>query len=192
MERVDEDAQLVVNSLREAGVVVSDIYEFVNGRTPHEAIPVLIALLPLLGDNAVKEGVVRALADRNARGLATQALVSELRKSDSSNSLMAWTIANSLAEIADETVYDELKDLVRDRSLGKAREMLVIAIARTKHPAAIADLSDLCEDETLTGPLVRGLGQLRATELKPFVEKQLQHPQPWVRREAKKALSPMR
>jgi HEAT repeat protein len=188
MDRIDEDHQLVVNSLREAGIQVSDVYEFVNGATPREAIPVLIQVLPLLGDNTIKEGVVRALGDKSARGIAAQPLLDELKRLGGTKPLLAWAVANSLAEVSERSDYDQLRSLARDRSLGKAREMLVIALARTKHPDAAAELENLASDEALAGHVVMAAGELGANRLRPFVERQLQSQTAWVRKEAKKAL----
>jgi hypothetical protein len=90
MNRIDEDSQLVVNSLREAGVQVSDIYDLVNGPTPREAVPVLVQLLPLLDNNSIKEGVIRALGDKAARGLAAGPLLAELKRLGGTKPLMGW------------------------------------------------------------------------------------------------------
>jgi hypothetical protein len=188
MDRIDEDHKLVLNSLREAGVPVSDIYEFVNGTTPHEAIPVLVQLLPLLDNNAVKEGVIRALGDRSAKGIAASPLLAELRKIGATKPLLAWTIANSVAEIVQAGDFDEILAVAHDASLGKAREMLVVALGRTKHPDAASELMKLSDDEALAGHIVIAAGELGARQLRPFVEKQLSNEKPWVRKEAKKVL----
>jgi hypothetical protein len=189
MDRLNADRQLVLSSLREEGVEVVDVYELVNGPTPIAAIPALLRVLPLLENNAVKEGVVRALGDRAARGVAARPLIEELRRVGSTKPLIAWAIANSIAETADLTVFDELRRLVHDASLGKAREMLVLAIAKTRHPEAAAELATLTSEEALAGHIVMAASELRAIELRWFVERQLGHPQPWVRKEARKALA---
>lgn len=188
MDRIDQDHQLVINSLREAGVQVDDVYELVNGATPRAAVPVLVQLLPMLDDNTIKEGVIRALGDKAAHGVASRPLIAELKRIGGAKSLLAWALANSLAEVVQASDFEELRSLVRDTSLGKAREMLVIALARTKHPDAVAELAKLATDEALVGYVVIGAGELRASQLRPFVEQQLNSRTSWVRKEAKKAL----
>jgi len=188
MDRIDQDHQLVVNTLREAGVQVHDVYDLINGATPSAAVPVLIQLLPLLDNNTIKEGVIRALGDKAATGVAAKPLIAELKRIGGAKPLLAWAVANSLAEVVQPGDFEEVQSLVHDASLGKAREMLVVALARTKHPDAAAELAKLAADEALAGYVVMGAGELRARELRPFVEQQLNSPTPWVRKEAKKAL----
>jgi len=167
---------------------VSDIYDLVNGPTPREAVPVLLQLLPLLDNNPIKEGVIRALGDKAARGLAAGPLLAELKRLGGTRPLMGWAIGNALAEIVELRDFDEIRSLVRDPSLGKAREMLVLALARTKHPDAAAELRELARDEALAGHVVMAIGELDARELRWFVEQQLHSDHAWVRNEAKKAL----
>jgi hypothetical protein len=188
MNRIDEDHQIVVTRLREVGVQVSDVYELVNGATPREAIPVLIQVLPLLDDNTIKEGVVRALGDKTARGVAAGPLMAELKRLRGAKPLLAWAIANSLAEVAQSSDFEDLRSLARDSSLGKAREMLVLALGRTKHPDAAAALVQLAADDALAGHVVMAAGELGASLLRSFVERQLDSGSAWVRKEAKKAL----
>ena len=169
-------------------MAVSDIYDFVNGSTPLEAVPVLIQLLPVLEDGAIKEGVIRALGDKTARGIAAHPLIEELKRIGSSSPLLGWVIANSLAEIVELSDFEELRSLVRDASLGKAREMLVLALARTRHPDVAAELAQLTDDEAVAGHIVIAAGEIGASQLRLFVERQLIGGRPWVRKEARKAL----
>jgi hypothetical protein len=67
--------------------------------------------------------------------------------------------------------------------------MLVVALARTKHPDAAAELRELTRDEALAGHVVMAIGELAARELRSFAEQQLHSDHAWVRKEAKKALS---
>lgn len=188
MDSIEEDHQLVINSLREVGVQVNDVYEFVNGATPRKAIPILVQLLPLLDDNTIKEGVIRALGDKAARGAAARPLIAELKRLGGTKPLLGWAIANSLAQVVELSDFEELRSLVGNASFGKAREMLVLAMARTKHPNAAAELAKLAGDEALTGHVVMAAGELGASQLRPFVEQQLDSRTPWVRKEAQKAL----
>jgi HEAT repeat protein len=188
VERIEQDHQLVLNTLRNAGLHIEDIHEFVNGSTPAEAVPLLIELLPLLDDNAIKEGVVRALGDKVARGAAARPLMAELRRLRSTMPMLRWTIANSLVEVVEPSDFDEIRSFVGDESLGKAREMLVVALAKTNHPNAVTELARLTHDEALAGHIVMAVGDLRAAQMRPFVEQQLNSDKAWVRKEAKKAL----
>ncbi|HEX9985078.1 MAG TPA: hypothetical protein VGF69_17595 [Thermoanaerobaculia bacterium] len=188
MDKIEEDHRLVLNSLREVGVQVTDVYQLVHGATPREAVAMLVQVLPLLGNNTIKEAVIRALGDKAARGAAARPLITELKRLGGTKPLLSWVIANSLAQVVEPGDFEELQSLVGVASLGKAREMLVVAIARTKHPDAAAELAKLAADEALAGYVVIAAGELGANELRPFVEEQMNSRTPWVRKEAKKAL----
>ena len=58
-------------ALRFAGLRVSSVFDLVNARSKYPAaVPVLLRLLPKLKNHIVREGAVRALTVKEARGVA--------------------------------------------------------------------------------------------------------------------------
>jgi hypothetical protein len=99
--------------LREAlhalGYPVKWVWDFVNTAQSYpDAIPVLIDHLRRPYSDAVREGIARALAVREARGLAGGAIVETLREEGLGKQLR-WALANTLTVVADRTNRDGIK-----------------------------------------------------------------------------------
>ncbi len=102
--------------LREAlhalGYPVKWVWDFVNTAQSYpDAIPVLIDHLRRPYSDAVREGIARALAVREARGLAGGAIVETLREEGLGQQLR-WALANTLTVVADRTNRDGIKEVL--------------------------------------------------------------------------------
>lgn len=188
----------LARDLRAAGLPISDLWQLVNAKTQYKAaIPVLIDWLrnverrvPGPDQPRVREGLVRALSVPAARPGAAPALIEEFRKAaDPSETGLGWVVGNALSVVADDSVFDEISGLVRDPGYGKARQMIVLGLGRSKDPRAVPLLVGLLGDEDVAAHAVMALGRLRPVGARPAVERLLDHPQALVRREAKKALA---
>jgi HEAT repeat protein len=100
-----------------------------------------------------------------------------------------WVIANALEVVADDSVFDDVAAIVCDRSFGKARQMIVLGLARSKDRRAVPLLVALLDDEDVAAHAATALGKLGAGEARPALERHLESPQPLLRREARKALA---
>lgn len=132
----------LVEELRAAGVPVESLSDLVNAkRSYRRAVPVLLDWLqkldavPAADRPKVHEMLVRSLSVPAARGVAGPVLVEQFRRVDDPSGLgIRWVIANALSVVADDSVFDDLVELARDRSYGRAREMLMLELAQTMHP----------------------------------------------------------
>lgn len=187
-----EEDKYVVDALRRVGIQVSSIYELVNSKSPYpRAIPVLLSVLPNVKNRRIKEGIIRALTVKEARGTgAAKTLIAEFRQygNDASYSNLKWAIGNALSVVADDEVFEDIVDLVRDQKHGQAREMLALALANMKNTRAIDVLIELLNDEETAGHAIAALGKLKATKARPSLERFLNHPKAWFRKEARRAL----
>ena len=185
-----EASKPVLAELRQAGITVEWISDLYNKRFDYRsAIPILLNWLPRVENPAVKEAIVRALSVSWARKTeAPVLLVEEFRKAKGKSALN-WAIGNALSVVADDSVLDDIVDLIRDETYGKAREMLVIALGRMKTPEVKYTLIKLLDDENLAGYAIMALGRLKIQEARPAIERFLTHSKSWVRREAKRALA---
>lgn len=186
--------QHVVSALRKVGVKVSSVYDLVNTQKAYpEAIPVLIHMLPTVDEDTIKEGIVRALTVKEARGIAAKPLIAEFKKilpqEHPTKQLLKWAIGNALSVLADDSVFEEIVGLVRDKRHGKAREMLTVALGNMKNPTAVKVLTELLRDDEVAGHAIIALGKLRAKSSRPAIEPFLTHSKSWVRQEARRALA---
>ena len=190
----ESDQHRVASALKEIGIDVDNIWDLINSRSSYpKAIPVLIRLLSDVSDGKTKEGIVRALSIKDARGVAAPALIDEFKKLDLSNpnwSSLGWAIGNalSLVVVPGEDIFEELVQLTRDGRLGAARQMLPESLVRTKDPRAAGVLLDLLSEEELTGHVIYALGQMKSEKARRHIEGYVNDARPWIRKEAKRAL----
>lgn len=188
----------LIDDLAHAGVPVSDLWELVNSDVQYRAaVAVLVDWLehvdewvPAADRGNVREGLVRALTVPAARPAAAPALLEQFRRvSDVSGLGPRWVIGNALEVVADDSVFDDVATVVRDRAFGKARQMVLLGLARSKDRRAVPLLIELLDDEDVAAHAAMALGKLRAKEARSALERHLASPQPLLRREVKKALA---
>jgi hypothetical protein len=189
-----EDSKPIIDDLAQIGIYVewvSDlIYKYPSKyQTNHrEIIPILLRWLPLIENPDIKGDIVGALSVPWAKGVAARPLIEEFRKAQEGRSLK-WAIGNALSVVADKSVFDELVELVRDKRHGKAREMLPLALVKTKDPRVVSILIELLDDEEIAGHAVSALRRLAPPEARTAIEPFISHPKTWIRNEAKRALA---
>jgi len=167
---------------------ISDLY---NKRLDYRtAIPILLSWLGRTQNLDLKDGIVRALSVKWARPSAIGPLIEEYRRAPPyQQTNYKWVVGNALSVVADDSVFDEVVELVRDPGHGRAREMLAVALGNMKNPRAVDVLVELLGDEEVAGHALMALGKLKAKQARPRVERFLTHPKTWVRTEAKRALA---
>jgi HEAT repeat protein len=139
---------------------------------------------------AVKEALVRTLTVKWAKPAAARPLIEEfLHAPHAAETGLKWAIANALSEVADNSVFDELVELARDKRHGRAREMLAVALAKTKDARAVDILIELLNDEEIAGHAVHALRLLAPPEAREAIAPFTNHPKAWVRDEARRALA---
>jgi len=188
-ELVKKESASLLADLAQMGFVVdwvSDLYtKKLNYR---KAIPVLLDWLPRIENIDVKESLVRALSIPSAKSIAALPLIEEFKKARPESSSLKWAIGNALSIVADDNVYEDVSRLAQDRQHGKAREMLVLALGNMKNSQAQDILIDLLNDNEVCGHAIMALGKLGSSKAYPEIEKFLENPKAWVRKESKKAL----
>lgn len=124
MTREEED-KLVTADLNRLGIDVASLFDLMKWKQPYPAaVPVLLEHLPHVQDRGIKEGIVRALTTKEARGKVDAALVTEflaVPPSANANTGLKWAIANALSVVATDAVYADIVALVKDRQHGKSR-----------------------------------------------------------------------
>ena len=189
-----EELRPVVAELREAGYDIDSIHDLYYSDVKLKvAIPILMKWLPEIRDRNAKDSIIRALSDRQAKGVVAPVLIEEFRKQALIEHLdnVAWAMGNALSITADDKVFDEIVELVIDKRFGRNREMLTLALANMIKckDAAVKVLLELLHDEDVAGHAVMALGKLKISEARAEIEKFLTHEKRWIRTEAKRALA---
>jgi len=91
--------------------------------------------------------------------------------------------------VADQSLFEQLCELVRDRRHGTARQMIVLALGKIKNPRAIDALIELLDDDDVSGHALSSLLKLKARKARPHFQRFLNDPRGWVRKIAAKAVA---
>lgn len=148
------EAKPLTDDLSEVGIN-ADVWDLVNtsGRYK-EAIPVLVRHLSRPYHRRNKEGIVRALAVREAKGLANKAIMDEYLRTPKEDPAhpwiyhFRWAFGNTMRVIVTEDDFDELVKIVLDEANGDSRDSFVEALGRLKSPKIVDVLNQLVNDKS--------------------------------------------
>ncbi|MBA3991942.1 MAG: hypothetical protein C0469_00345, partial [Cyanobacteria bacterium DS2.3.42] len=164
-------------ALHRVGVQINSVYDLSNYKCDYpSAIPVLLELLNEVETPNIKEGVVRGLGVKHAKGIAEPALIKEflsLPITDAS-SMVKWVIGNSLYILGTiDAHFEAIADIVKDPSHGIARQMLVMLLGKSKIHKELAEkvAFELLEDPDVQGHAISALGNLRSTKSMEAIER---------------------
>jgi HEAT repeat protein len=187
---MEVDLNAIRRELRKVGISINDIYDLVNTNEPYPAaIPVL---LKLLNDGiehiGIKEGVIRALAVKEAIGKASSILIAEYNRTSKDNMLLRWSIGNTIFTTITDNDVEIILPIVQDKTNGMSRQMFVSALGKVKAEKAEEILIKLLDDEEVAAHALEALGRMKSKKAKDKISMLINHPKPLIRKEAKKAL----
>ena len=161
-ETVRAAQQPVLQALARAGFPSDDLSSFARryAPVPTAAVQILLDELEKTRDDTIREWLARALTASRCE-FPGAALVAAFDGSKSP--LVRWAIANALAETEASGVEEWLVQRALDRSLGKAREMLMLAVARHLSPERALMVLRQCLPD-LPGHVAIGLREIGTPE----------------------------
>lgn len=143
--------QSLINELKVIGIDIQSIWDLVNTKSNYKpAIPILVEHLSKPYHIKNKEGIVRALAVKEAKGVACRAIIDEYNKAPKDNFHYRWTFGNTMAVIMTADYIDDVLAIVQDESNGESRDMFVRALGNTKSPKVKETLQQLLKDKNKT------------------------------------------
>lgn len=186
-----KEANKIRLELEKVGVNIDDIYDLVNTKMQYpNAIPVLINLLREGIETAsIKEGIIRALAVKQAIGKATPILMDEYMRTSKDNMSLRWAIGNTIYTTITKDDIDSILPIVSDKSNGISRQMFVTALGKVNSDKVENVLIKLLHDDEVIVHAIQALGRMRSNKAKKRIVELLNHPKLLVRKEAQKALS---
>lgn len=214
------DHRVVIERLATEGISCDDVYSLQKQPAVlRRAAPLLLELVAEVSSPQVKTDLIRVASsakispkvlvselqrlrpqlDHGAKPsksfaqLSGKDLVAELTRlrSDSSGvASVAWALADALRDCADESVYEDLVDILRDPHFGRARQMIPYALANvtSRKAETIQVLLDVLEDADITPQVIDTLAKLKAVQAISLLRPYLEAEKRLVRTEAKKAL----
>src|SRR5215204_5395676 len=138
----------LTNELAEAGIM-ADIWDLVNTSASYpEAIPILVKHLSIPYHPRNKEGIVRALAVKVAKGRANKAILAEYQNVPKDNDSFRWAFGNTMTVIVTEDDLEDLIAIVLDESNGDSRRSFVESLGKLRSPRVREVLNKLVKDKS--------------------------------------------
>lgn len=184
------DQSRIISELEKIGISVNDVYELVNTRTPYpSAVPVLIdSLKEGIEDLRTKEGVIRALAVKEAIGKVNSVLFDEYNKIPKDRVALRWAIGNTIYVTTTKDDLESIVPIVQDKDNGISRQMFVAALGKVKSKEVEDILIKLLDDDEVTPHALEALGKMRSEKAKERIILLTNHPNTLIKKEAQKAL----
>jgi|GEM_PF-2544630 len=149
----------LIRDLHDLGIKISSVWDLVNTKLSYpEAIAALGKHLVLDCHIRIKEGIVRALAVKEAKGKFTAELInlySQLANNKTNESLR-WAIGNTLFYTIEKKDAALLFPIVLNKENGSSRDMFIAALGKFKTDEVKTVLKQLVTDGEF-GPLAQKL-----------------------------------
>lgn len=189
-DKMTDENDYVRNALSQVGIKVNNIYDLVNTNQDYtEAIPVLVDLLKKgIKDDKVKEGIIRSLAVKHAKGKAGDVLLKEFNKIPVEKTMLRWAIGNTMSIIITNDDLEGVLEIIKDKKNGVARQMFILSLSKIKSDIIEEILIDLLKDDEVSAYSLVVLGKLKVTRARHQISQLLNHPKSLIKNEAKKAL----
>lgn len=173
--------------IRQAGYAVDNLEDLVEQHAPldSDAITILLDALSIHDNPDVLEAIVRALAASGER-FSGRPLMDLLESTDSDS--LRWAIANTVFSAEPTGVENRLINAVRDKQMGRAREMLVLAAPRIL-PSERARALVRASFEDLPGHAAKALAQVGNEDDLERLRARRANSEGWVKEEIEKAIS---
>ncbi len=144
-----KDEKPLVEDLVKAGMNITSSWDLVNTKSSYKsAIPILLEHLSKPYHLKNKEGIIRALAVKEAKGVACRAIIDEYNKAPKNDSNYRWALGNTMAVIMTADYIDDVVAIVQDEGNGESRHMFVAALGNTKSSKTREILKQLLIDKS--------------------------------------------
>lgn len=180
----------MIEKIRKAGLDISSIYDLVNySKSYAKVIPILVAeLRKNIPNDKYKEGIIRALAVKEAKGIANDVLFEEYNKIPANFLMMKWVIGNTIEVIAEDQDLERIINIISDKKNGMSRERFVSALRKYKPEKIKKILSGLLDDDEVAVFAIEVVHKLKLSEFKDRILKLSKHENNLIKSEAIKTL----
>ncbi|AXT61813.1 HEAT repeat domain-containing protein [Aquimarina sp. AD10] len=185
------DENIIKERLLAVGISINSIYDLVNTKEKYpKAIPILIELLnkKLSFNSNIIEGIVRALAVKEAKGIANKVLFELYEATADDEFILNWAIGNTIHVIVEPKDKDDLIKIISDKTKGNARQMFVLALGKIKGKKSEEVLIQSLKEKGLTLHALKALGKLKCQAAVNEINSLLNSDNKVVAKEAEKIL----
>ena len=184
VEALRKASEPLVRDLRAAGFAVKSIDDVPKLVTRAPAVvPILIQGLHDTSSPLLKNEIVGCLRDFPMTPESVRALIAEFEKLDGPDKFDKWTLGDVIREKATDELFEDVARIAKDVRLGRARQMVILALGKMRDPRASDVLLGLLNDEEY-GHAVSALGTLATPRAAPQLKRFVKDPREWIRKEA--------
>jgi len=167
------------------GIECSDIWDLVNIRKSYKnGIEILIKHLSNNYHDKNKEGIIRALTTKEAKGKAGSALILEYNKTPKEKDNLRWVIANAISIVMTSIDINWVVSSINNKANGYSRRPLVIALGNFKSENKEDVLIALLDDDEVVPQAICALDMLKSNKAKERISRLLKSPNSLIRLEA--------
>lgn len=179
------DKEMLLEQIKEKGYQLSSLDDLMHINKSHkDLLPILLMHLESVTDESDKQFLVRCLGVKGFDA-ASKPLIREFYHAQDSS--YKWAIGNSLALIADRSVFPDLLKIAQDKCHGTSRQMIVDGLWHYPCDETKAVLVSLLNDNDVAGHAVRAISKLRDPSLLEYIEPLQRHEIAWIRNAARSA-----
>lgn len=186
---MDKDEILMKELIKEANTNGFDVEDFneLNSikRKIKNLIPVLIKYLYVFEKENFKEAIIGILGVKGFYE-ATETLLNLYCSNNVT--IDKWAIGDALYSIQDKRFEEKYIEIVKDKTNGISRQMIVILLGKLQCEKAIPTLISLLQDDDVNGHVIIALGYFKDNELVKYIEPFLSHEKRWIKKEAEKTI----
>jgi len=184
-----EDEKPLVEDLTKAGFNITSSWDLVNTKSSYKsAIPILLEHLSKPYHLKNKEGIVRALAVKEAKGKASPLLIAEYNRIPKEKMLLRWAIGNTICTTITENDVDSILPIVLDKTNGTSRQMFVSALGKVTTRKVEDVLIQLLDDDEVAAQAIEALVRMKSKKSREKILILTSHPKALIKKEAQKAL----
>lgn len=189
LSELAEESKELIHDLSSVGVECKSIWDLVNTKAAYsQAIDVLINHLRKGYHDRIKEGIIRALTVKEARGKAANSLIIEYDRTPKEKENLRWVIGNAIATTMTSADVPWIFETVLDKTNGVSRGQLVLALGTVKTEQSEDILIYLLDDDEVAPQALAALGKLKSKKAREKILKMRESEDSLIRLEATKAL----
>ena len=190
---VAKEYSSMIKELANKGITITNVWDLVNTAESYlDAIPILLNHVTKNYRERSKEGIIRSLAVKEARGVASSVLIAEYHRTPKDKMNLRWVIGNTVFMTFTEDDIDSILPIVQDKTNGESRDRFIEALGKSKSIKAKAKVEDvlieLLDDDEVLPAAVMALGRMKSKKAKEKISTFTNHPTPWIKKEVQKAL----
>ncbi|MFZ6992073.1 HEAT repeat domain-containing protein [Curtobacterium sp. RRHDQ66] len=176
----------MLEALSRLGYQFDDMTAFANSRLRHkDAVPLLLNLLKSVENPMNRLRFAHALTTPAAKGVAVPGLLEAFTRTPNDDPIrVRWAIGSAIEATFDDAYADEVSSLALDRQYGRDREMLALALRKSRKEEVIDVLLDLTRDPDVDGHAIDALSHSANPRARQVFEEKLFDRRAWVRKRA--------